>query len=121
MSWDGPERRKDNNIEFKHELLRRLEMIDYQNKALNEKIEVMASRIEHANNNTKQLKVFIDQDLSDLQVAIQGDEASGIIGIASKLKTITSEFADHLIQDRWAYGVMITILVSMLGVTLFKK
>lgn len=116
MDWDGVNRRKPDYDEsdFKLQLIRKLDQVD-------NKIEHLTERVDHANNNNKQRFVFMDEEIADLKTSIQGDEAKGVVGMSSKITSFSSSLTTHITQDRWAYGIMITVLLAMLGWTVFHK
>jgi len=115
---DGVDRRRSDD-EFKINLLRKLDAIEYEGKAMKTELLNLSKSVEHSNANTKAFKVLIDEDIQNLRVAIQGDEGKGIVGLASRFSTLIHELSEHIIQDRWAYGIMITLLITTLGWTVF--
>ena len=120
QEWPDVERRK-HNIELMGDILRRLDAIDLKSQFTNEKIDKLSERIEHTNNNTKAFKVLLEEDINDIRVSIQGDEARNVPGLSSKIKTLIDELSVHILQDRLSQGVMITILLAVLGWTVFSE
>lgn len=122
--WDGKERRKDmpdSTVEFRIQLMKELTEIKSAGVILQDRMTHLSERVEHANNNTKAFKVLIDEDIQDLQIAIQGDETKGIVGLSAKVGKTFSALTEHITQDRWAYGIMISIMLAILGWTVFVK
>lgn len=123
--YPGVERRKA-NIELMNDILRRLDRIDDTAKYNGEKIDALATRVEHANNNAKQFKILLDEEVQNIRVALQGDETKNVTGLSPRVKeviqqlqSLMKEFQSHVNQDQWFAGIMITLLVSNLTV-LFK-
>lgn len=111
----------DNTEEFRTRLLLDIASIKSSVDIMNVEMRSLKERVEHANLNNKAFKNIIDADIQDLRVSIQGNESKGIKGIASRISSFSSELTDHILQDRWAYGVMIAILTTTLGWTVFHK
>lgn len=119
MDYDGEDRRKD-STEFKVSLIRRLDQIGFDCKLLQKELAGLTERVEHANLNTKAFKTLIDEDMQEVKIAIQGNESKGIEGMAAKVTRFAKVLSDHVNQDFWAYGIMISILLSTLGWTMFR-
>lgn len=113
------ERRQD-NLMIISDILLKLKEIELTSKFTNEKIDHLAERVEHTNNNTKAFKNLLEEDITDLRSAIQGDETHNVIGLSARLKTFTDEFSNHTKVDAWSFGIMITVLLAILGWTIFK-
>lgn len=116
--WPHKERRQD-NIEFRIELMRKIDSIERENKYINESIKHLSERVEHTNTNNKQFKALLDEDINDIRTAIQGDDVRNIEGLSPKLSKIAEEFHSHVMQDRWCFGIVITVILSILGWTIF--
>lgn len=119
MSYDGEDRRHSGDG-FKSDILVKLAKIEGSVELIKTEVTNLAARVEHSNANTKAFKLLIDDDIQNVRIAIQGDESKGIIGLASRIKTLIENLTDHINQDRIAYGIMISILLSVLGWTVYK-
>jgi len=115
MNYNGEERRKENK-DFNFDIIRKLDSIEANGKALEKEIFHLNERIEHNNTNTKAFKLIIDDDIQQLKIAIQGNESKGIVGLAQKVGTFSKELSEHVVQDKWAYGVMTSLMLGTFGV-----
>lgn len=118
MSYEGPERRVS-EADFKLQIIRKLDAIEADGRARGVQIDELSKRVEHSNANTKAFKVVIDEDIQSLRTSIQGDESKGVVGMASRIKTLVDEFAKHCTADAWGFGIMISLMVTVLGWTVF--
>jgi hypothetical protein len=120
MAPENHDRRRSDD-EFKITLIRKLDAIEAGAQAMKVQIEDLSKRIEHANSNTKAFKTMLDEDVQKLTVAIQGDESENVIGMAATLKTLSKECFNHFKSDNWGFGIMISLMVTILGWTIFHS
>jgi len=117
---DSMERRKD-EVDFKLTIIRKLDAIESDGKFMKKDLSELAKRIEDYSLSSKTFRAVMDEDIHTLRVAIQGDESRGISGIASTLKNLSNQFLTHVRADTWGFSIMISLMVTILGWTVFNK
>ena len=104
--WDRTERRKMNPeyIEIKD----RLHNIELS-------IGVMANKLENLHNSKNASHERIYETLTKHNEVIYGNGHEGLTNKITSLEGFKKDLKDHIISDRWAFGIIITLLLAILG------
>lgn len=109
--WDGQERRKE-QIEFQHEIIRRLDGIEREQKYTLEKIAEVKKDVQHNHDSAKLFR-------AEAGALLFGDGTKAKPGIVATANNAARDITAHIVNDRWMHGIFVTILLAILGWTIF--
>ena len=112
-NWDGKERRSVNS-EPLDRIMSRLGDIEIQIATLSEKFD----------NNHKAFRSFEEETKKisyTMRETIYGNGKPGLTTDISNLKALPKILNEHVQADKWGFGIMITLLITILGWTVFHS
>ncbi len=115
--WDGTDRRKL-DLEFRDNLRNELSGLNTKIQLLILSVEEMKSARVQSNNQFERLIDIHDQEIFGRRDT-EGIKQS-ISKSIEKIGSIQRDVEGHIIQDRWVFGIIFTIILAILGILLRK-
>ncbi len=114
MSWDGKERRHFNVEDRLGQIKEELQQIALDLRSLTEQYKNL-----HTDKNNKHQQIL--DVLQRHTETIYGNGHAGLTTRVSNIESLPKKMEDHSRNDIWGFGIMISLLVTTLGWTIFHK
>lgn len=110
-NWDGVDRRKSDR--YYGEILSKLHDIEI-------KLELNVQKTDSNHKITREFQAEVIKSNEKVNQAIWGNGKPGIVSKIETVESLEKDLYDHAKNDFWFRGVMITVLLAILGWTIFK-